>query len=67
VEAAEQLLREQGYVAISARQVADKAGLKPQLLYYYFRTMDELVLAVSGRSLKIASNALRRHCQRANR
>jgi TetR/AcrR family transcriptional regulator len=46
VEATEQLLREKGYAAISARNVANKAGLTPQLLYYYFRTMDDLVLAV---------------------
>jgi TetR/AcrR family transcriptional regulator len=46
VEATEQLLREEGYAAISARNVAKKAGLTPQLLYYYFRTMDDLVLAV---------------------
>ncbi len=46
VEATEQLLREEGYAAISARKVAQKAGLTPQLLYYYFKTMDDLVLAV---------------------
>ena len=46
VEATEQLLRDKGYAAISARQVADKAGLKPQLLYYYFHTIDDLILAV---------------------
>ena len=46
VEATEQLLSDRGYAAISARQVADKAGLKPQLLYYYFHTIDDLILAV---------------------
>lgn len=46
VEATEQLLREEGYIAISARRVALKAGLKPQLLYYYFHTIDDLILAV---------------------
>ena len=49
VEAAEALLREEGYMSISARQVAAKAGLKTQLLYYYFQTMDELILAVVKR------------------
>lgn len=49
VEAAETLLREEGYMSISARQVAAKAGLKTQLLYYYFQTMDELILAVVKR------------------
>jgi len=49
IDAAEELLRSEGYVAISARQVAAKAGLKTQLLYYYFRTMDDLILAVVKR------------------
>ena len=49
IDAAEELLRTEGYVAISARQVAAQAGLKTQLLYYYFRTMDDLILAVVRR------------------
>lgn len=49
VDAAEEILRDEGYLEISARQVAAKAGLKTQLLYYYFRTMDDLILAVVRR------------------
>jgi TetR/AcrR family transcriptional regulator len=49
IEAAETLLREEGYAAVTARQVTAKAGLKVQLLYYYFQTMDELILAVVER------------------
>jgi AcrR family transcriptional regulator len=49
VDAVEEILREEGYPGISARQVASKAGLKTQLLYYYFRTMDDLILAVVRR------------------
>lgn len=49
VEAAEELLQEEGYTAISARRITSKAGLKSQLLYYYFETMDDLVLAVARR------------------
>ena len=49
VDAIEAILREEGYQAVSARQVAGKAGLKAQLLYYYFRTMDDLLLAVVQR------------------
>ncbi len=49
LDAAEAILREEGYVGISARQVAAKAGLKTQLLYYYFLTMDDLILAVVRR------------------
>lgn len=49
VDAAEAVLTKEGYHAISARRVAAEAGLKTQLLYYYFRTMDDLLLAVVRR------------------
>ena len=49
VDAAEAVLAEHGAGALSAGKVAAQAGLKPQLLYYYFRTMDDLVLAVVER------------------
>lgn len=50
IEAAYDLLGEEGYQAFSARQVAHKAGLKPQLVHYYFRSMEDLVVAVFQRS-----------------
>src|SRR6516225_639477 len=37
---------ESGYAAVSSRRVAARAGLKPQLVHYYFRTMDDLFLAL---------------------
>ena len=46
LEAAELLLLEEGYAAVTSRRVAAKAGLKPQLVHYYFRTMDDLFVAV---------------------
>lgn len=49
IDAAEAVLTETGAHAISARIVAAKAGLKAQLLYYYFRTMDDLLRAVVQR------------------
>ena len=50
IEAAYDLLGEEGYHAFSARRVAQKANLKPQLVHYYFRSMEELVVAVFQRS-----------------
>ncbi|MBV8930828.1 MAG: helix-turn-helix transcriptional regulator, partial [Mycobacteriaceae bacterium] len=38
LDAAEQLLLEDGYAAVTSRRVAERAGLKPQLVHYYFRT-----------------------------
>jgi TetR/AcrR family transcriptional regulator len=49
VDAAEAILRDVGYPGISAREIAAKAKLKTQLLYYYFRTMDDVILAVVRR------------------
>ena len=49
VDAAESLMLEEGYAAVTSRRVADKAGLKPQLVHYYFRTMEDLFLAVFRR------------------
>ena len=39
----------EGYAAVTSRQVAAAAGLKPQLVHYYFRTMDDLFLALFRR------------------
>lgn len=41
-----QLMLEEGYAAVTARRVAARAGLKPQLVHYYFPTMDDLLVAV---------------------
>src|ERR1700733_3714063 len=57
LDAAEHLMLEEGYAAVTSRRVAEKAGLKPQLVHYYFRTMDDLFLAAFRRR---AEGALRR-------
>jgi TetR/AcrR family transcriptional regulator len=62
LDAAERLMLEEGYAAVSSRRVASEAGLKPQLVHYYFRTMDDLFLAVYRRraeqSLEVYARAL---------
>jgi AcrR family transcriptional regulator len=49
LDAAEQLLLGEGYAAVTSRRVAARAELKPQLVHYYFRTMDDLFLEVYRR------------------
>lgn len=49
VDAAEQLMLDEGYAAVTSRRVGATAGLKPQLVHYYFRTMDDLFLEVFRR------------------
>jgi AcrR family transcriptional regulator len=52
VDAAEELMLEAGYAAVTSRRVAARANLKPQLVHYYFRTMDDLFLAVHRRRVE---------------
>lgn len=49
MDAAEELMLEQGWAAVTSRRVAERAGLKPQLVHYYFRSMDELFLELFRR------------------
>lgn len=62
LDAAEQLMLEEGYAAVTSRRLADRAGLKHQLVHYYFRTMDDLFLAVFRRraeeGLRVQAQAL---------
>ncbi len=44
LDAAESILREEGYGALTSRRVAELAGVKQRLVYYYFATMDELIV-----------------------
>jgi AcrR family transcriptional regulator len=62
LDAAEQMILDEGYAAVTSRRVADKAGLKPQLVHYYFRTMEDLFLEVFRRraeeGLRVLATAL---------
>jgi TetR/AcrR family transcriptional regulator len=58
LDAAEQLMLEDGYAAVTSRRVADRAGLKPQLVHYYFRTMDEMFIEVFRRRATQGLDAL---------
>ena len=60
LDAAEQLMLAEGYAAVTSRRVAAQAGLKPQLVHYYFRTMDDLFLSLFRRR---ASQGLERQAK----
>jgi TetR/AcrR family transcriptional regulator len=49
IEAAERLIREGGYPSVTARNLADKINLKRQIVHYYFRSMDDLFIALIRR------------------
>ena len=66
LDAAEDVLREEGYGALTSRRVAERVGIKQRLVYYYFRTMDELIVEMFRRlsvreleSLRVAASSQR--------
>lgn len=52
MDAVENVMREDGYGALTARKVAERAGLKHQLVYYYFQTLDDLLIATYERHIE---------------
>jgi AcrR family transcriptional regulator len=50
LDATETIMRDEGYAAVSSRRVAEKAGLRSQLVHYHFGSMDELFVAIYERS-----------------
>ena len=49
LDAAEQILRTDGYAKVSSRRIGLAAGLKSQLIHYHFSSMDALFLALFQR------------------
>ena len=49
LDATEKILLEEGYAAVTSRNVALGAGMAPPLLHYYFPTLDDLFVAVLRR------------------
>jgi AcrR family transcriptional regulator len=60
VEATEQVIRDEGYAAASTRRVAQRAGLKPSLVHYYFPTTEDLLLAVFKRGAAVSDAMIER-------
>jgi AcrR family transcriptional regulator len=62
LDGAEEVLREQGYGALTSRSVAEFIGVKQRLIYYYFENMDDLIVEtfrrLAGRDLERLTKAL---------
>ncbi len=62
MDATEAIMRAEGYAAVTSRHVARQAGVNQQTLYYYFQTMDDLLLETyrrrTGRMLADITQAL---------
>jgi AcrR family transcriptional regulator len=59
LHAAEQILLDEGYAAVSTRRVAAAAGTDKALVHYYFGTMDDLFIAVFRRNAEHGAQRLR--------
>ena len=44
LDAAEVILRDEGYGLLTSRRVAEVVGVKQRLVYYYFETMEQLIV-----------------------
>lgn len=51
LDGAESVLQTRGYGAITSRSIAEEAGVKHQLVYYYYKDIDELLLAAFKRRM----------------
>ena len=49
LDVTEQVMLADGYAAVASRRVAAAAGVTPALVHYYFKTIDDLFLAVIRR------------------
>lgn len=59
LDAAERLMRDEGYAAVSTRSVAKAAGLAPALVHYYYPVTDDLFVALHARMIDRQSADLR--------
>jgi AcrR family transcriptional regulator len=50
LDGSEDILREEGHAALTSRRIAERIGVKQRLVYYYFRTMDDLIVEMFRRS-----------------
>jgi AcrR family transcriptional regulator len=50
LDSAQDILLEEGHASLSSRRIAERLGVKQRLIYYYFRTMDDLIIDLFRRS-----------------
>lgn len=63
LDGAEDILREEGYAALTSRRIAERIGIKQRLVYYYFHTMEDIMVEafrrLARRELERLADALR--------
>jgi AcrR family transcriptional regulator len=58
LDIAESLFADQGFAATSVRELADRAGVNPALVHYYFGSKKRLLFAVMDRAVKPLAEGL---------
>jgi AcrR family transcriptional regulator len=66
LDGAEFILREEGHAQLTSRRIAEQIGVKQRLVYYYFHTMDDLVVALFHRLSEREMERLRTAVQGSN-
>ena len=59
IDAAVEVLRDNGFSAINARSVAKKLGCSTQPIYFSFKNMDELKTALTERAIELHTQRVR--------
>ena len=59
IDAAVEVLRDDGFSAVNARSVARKLGCSTQPIYFSFQSMDELKAALSERAIRMHTRRVR--------
>jgi len=58
LDGGEDILCQEGHAALTSRRIAERVGVKQRLVYYYFHTMDDLIVAMFRRSSQRDLNRL---------
>ncbi|NLY86713.1 MAG: TetR/AcrR family transcriptional regulator [Tissierellia bacterium] len=66
IDAADEILLEEGIKGITIRKVADKAGYNSATIYNYFENLDHLLLFTAMRHIKDYTSALPKYLKNAN-
>ena len=67
LDAAEQIMVEEGYAGVSTRRLAARAGANSALVYYYFGNMDNLFVELFRRARTVAIGFRSRRWNRRSR
>ena len=57
LDSTEEIILERGYAAVTSRSVAERVGIQPPHLHYYFKTIDDLLAYANANPGKLSSSS----------